>query len=116
MTRHGKASLDVVRDLDPVADYQAIYDRLLFVDAASTMAAGLNLAFYRSFAAPNIATLLASTRVAIDEPVQRAECGLPPACAIHHPDWPRQSGWPYGPRAGLHGGATRTRPTVSRPA
>lgn len=72
MTRHAKASLDVIRDLDPVADYQAIYDRLLFVDAASTMAAGLNLAFYRSFAAPNIATLLASTRVAIDEPVQRA--------------------------------------------
>jgi hypothetical protein len=72
VTRRAKASLEVIRDLDPVADHRAIYDRLLFVDAASTMAAGLNLAFYRSFAAPNIATLLAGTRVAIDEPVQRA--------------------------------------------
>jgi hypothetical protein len=72
VTPHAKASLDVIRGLDPVADYRVIYDRLLFVDAASTMAAGLNLAFYRSFAAPRIATLLAGTRVAIDEPVQRA--------------------------------------------
>ena len=72
MTRHTKASLDAVRKFDPVADHRAIYDRLLFVDAPTTMAAGLNLAFYRSFAAPNIARLLASTRVAIDEPVQRA--------------------------------------------
>lgn len=72
MNRHAKASLAAIRDLDPVADHQAIYDRLLFVDAPGTMAAGLNLAFYRSFAAPNIATLLAKTRVAVDEPVQRA--------------------------------------------
>lgn len=72
MIRHAKHSFDAIRDLDPVEDYRAIYSNLIFVDAAGTMTAGLNMAFYRSFAAPNVAKLLATTRVAIDEPARRA--------------------------------------------
>jgi hypothetical protein len=70
--RHVKHSFNAIRGLDPVEDYRAIYGNLIFVDAAGTMTAGLNMAFYRSFAAPNVARLLATTRVAIDEPAARA--------------------------------------------
>lgn len=59
-------------DPDAAGDYRAVYDHLLFVDAVPTMSAGLNLAFYRSFAAPRIAGLLMKTRVIVEEPVQRA--------------------------------------------
>ncbi len=51
---------------------RVIYGELLFETASSTMALGLNLAFYRSFAAPRIARRLAQTRVILDQPVQRA--------------------------------------------
>lgn len=67
-----QCAFEAIGDLDPVSDYQRIYDNLLFIDATAAMAAGMNLAFYRSFSAPRIAALLAKTRVAIDEPVQRA--------------------------------------------
>lgn len=53
-------------------DYRAIYSELLFREAASTMALGLNIAFYRSFLSPRVARLLAQTRVLMEEPVQRA--------------------------------------------
>lgn len=72
LIRHVRRSLDAIRGLDPVENHRAIYGNLIFVDAASTMTAGLNMAFYRSFAAPSIAKLLAGTRVAIDEPARRA--------------------------------------------
>ena len=72
MIRHARHSLEAIRGLDPVEHHRAIYSNLIFVDAANTMTAGLNLAFYRSFAAPNIAGLLATTRVAIDDPAGRA--------------------------------------------
>ena len=70
--RSPRAQADDGVGLDPVADCRAIYDHLMFVDTAATMAAGLNLAFYRSFTAPRIAGLLGKTRVIIDQPVQRA--------------------------------------------
>lgn len=72
MIRHAQHALDAIRGLDPVEDHRAIYSNLIFVDAASTMTAGLNMAFYRSFAAPSIAKLLTGTRVAIDDPARRA--------------------------------------------
>lgn len=70
--RPSRTQADDVSGLDPATDYRAIYAHLVFVDAAATMAGGLNLAFYRSFTAPRISALLAQTRVIMDEPVRRA--------------------------------------------
>jgi len=62
-----------VRGLDPIRDHQQIYDYLVNVDSPVAMMMGLNLAFYKTFAAPSIAELLVSTGHAITEPRKRAE-------------------------------------------
>jgi hypothetical protein len=67
------ALLRAYRGLDPIRDYRRIYDHLVNVDSPAVMSTGLNLAFYKTFAAPAIAGLLVRTGHAIDDPRKRAE-------------------------------------------
>jgi len=72
---HTSASLDNVRriaKLDPVTDYLAIYQNMALYDFADDMRYGLNMAFYRTFAVPRIATLLGHTGEVQREPAKRS--------------------------------------------
>lgn len=58
--------------LDPVNDAALLYRTLVQYEFPFEMRFGLNLAFYRTFAAPRIAALLAETGVMAHDPEKRA--------------------------------------------
>jgi hypothetical protein len=58
--------------LDPVDDAAVLYRTLVQYELPFEMRFGLNLAFYRTFAAPRIAALLAATGVMAHDPEKRA--------------------------------------------
>jgi hypothetical protein len=58
--------------LDPVADAALLYRVLVQYELPFEMRFGLNLAFYRTFAAPRIASLLTETGVMAHDPEKRA--------------------------------------------
>jgi mpaB/rubber oxygenase-like protein len=62
-----------IRQLDPASDYLEIYRNLVLVDAPMTLDMGLNMAFYRTYAAPPIARLLASTGELTERTQKRAD-------------------------------------------
>jgi hypothetical protein len=58
--------------LDPVKDFLRIYQLTALYDFADDMRYGLNLAFYRPFAVPRIAGLLAHTGETTRQPAKRS--------------------------------------------
>lgn len=65
-------NVQAIRQLDPETDFLQIYQLTTLYDFADDMRYGLNLAFYRNFAIPRIAGLLAHTGVTTTEPVKRS--------------------------------------------
>lgn len=74
LTRHPKRDdlLSRVSTLDPEVDYEAIYQILALHEFPWDMVTALNLAFYRTFAAPRMAALLVQTGEVQKEPTKRA--------------------------------------------
>jgi hypothetical protein len=73
--RSSADSLDnmrAVQSLDPQSDYLQIYQNMALYDFADDMRYGLNMAFYRTFAVPRIAELLARTGEVKREPAKRS--------------------------------------------
>jgi hypothetical protein len=62
-----------IRAMDPERDYEAINRNLVLVDAPSTFDMGLNMALYRTYAAPAIARLLAATGELTERTQKRAD-------------------------------------------
>ncbi len=61
-----------VQALDPAVDYEAIYQIMALQEFSWDMITALNLAFYRTFAAPRMASLLAHTGEVQKDPTKRA--------------------------------------------
>lgn len=70
--RSAYRNVQAIGRLDPEKDYLQIYQLTALYDFADDMRYGLNLAFYRTFAVPRIAGLLAHTGVTAEQPVKRS--------------------------------------------
>lgn len=68
-----QAHLRRIRELDPDRDYHEIYRTSALLEFPWDTLMGLNLAFYRTFAVPSIATLLRSTGEMTDRTRKRAD-------------------------------------------
>ncbi len=66
------ALLAQVQALDPARDYEAIYRTTALHEFPWDMVTALNLAFYRTFAAPRMAALLVHTGEVLHQPAKRA--------------------------------------------
>jgi hypothetical protein len=74
MHRRGRFDrLDEIRRLDPVTDYHTIYRTTALYEFPFDVRMGLLLAFWRTFAVPSVAELLASTRETTDRTARRAD-------------------------------------------
>jgi uncharacterized protein (DUF2236 family) len=67
-----RTHLDRIRTLDPRIDAHAIYRTTALYEFPWEMVLGLNLAFYRTFAAPRIAAVVAGTGEMAHAPQKRA--------------------------------------------
>lgn len=63
---------NLIKALDPNEDYLRIYQLTTLYDFSTDMRVGLNLAFYRIFAIPHMAELLAHSGEIINQPKKRA--------------------------------------------
>ncbi len=63
---------DLIKTLDPNEDYLRIYQLTTLYDFPIDMRVGLNLAFYRIFATPHMAELLAHSGEIVNRPKKRA--------------------------------------------
>ena len=70
--RSAYRNVQAIGRLDPEDDYLQIYQLTALYDFGDDMRYGLNLAFYRTFAVPRIAGLLAHTGVTAKQPVKRS--------------------------------------------
>lgn len=61
-----------IPDLDPSENFLSLYQNMALYDFADDMRYGLNMAFYRTFAVPRIAALLARTGEVTREPAKRS--------------------------------------------